>query len=343
MVRLNKAVGFSKSDILQLTSAGLYCPEGDFHMDPWKPVPRAVVTHAHSDHARSGMGRYLCSSSGEGILRQRVGQGAEVKALDFGETIRLGRARLSLHPAGHILGSSQVRIERNGEVAVVTGDYNATHAHGAAEPFESVPCDLLITESTFGLPIYQWPDPREVMADIHRWWRTNQRLGRTSILPCYPLGKTQRILASLDPAIGPIGIAGPARGFLPVYEAAGIRFPETLDLTEATAPELRGRGLVLISFAGQEPALLKRLQPLSFGAASGWMQIRGVRRSRDFDRGFVLSDHSDWNGLLKCIRASGARRVGVTHGQTDVFTRYLREELGLESFVVPTRFEGGGE
>ena len=228
-------------------------------------------------------------------------------------------------------------------MAVVTGDHNATHTHAAAEAFEPVPCDLLITESTFGLPVYQWPEPAEVIADIHRWWRSNQRLGRTSVLPCYPLGKTQRILAALDPAIGPVCLAGPARAFLPAYEAAGVAFPRTCDLTEETVDGLRGKGILLISFAGREPALLKRLQPLSFAAVSGWMQVRGMRRSRDCDRAFVLSDHSDWHGLLRCVRASGASRVGVTHGQTEVISRYLREELGLESFTVPSRLGSVGD
>lgn len=336
-------MGLNKSDILQLTTTGLYCPAGGFHIDPWKQVATAVITHAHSDHARSGMGVYVCSATGEALLRQRVGKGVNLTALPFGQAHGIGDVTVSLHPAGHILGSSQVRIEHKGQVAVVTGDYNSTHSHLAAEPFEPVACDLLITESTFGLPIYKWPDSSEVMRDIHAWWRTNQELGRTSILPCYPLGKTQRILSSLDADIGPIAVVGAACGFLPLYEAAGVSFPPVHELTEATVPLLRGQGLVLISFAGKEPALLKRLEPHSHGAASGWMQIRGVRRSRDFDRGFVLSDHSDWNGLLRCIRASGAKRVGVTHGQTDLFARYLREVEGLDAFPVPTHFESGGD
>jgi putative mRNA 3-end processing factor len=334
---INKAVGFSESDILQLTSAGLYCPAGGFYIDPLKRVPLAVVTHAHSDHARSGMGAYVCSGSGEAILRERVGRKAGMTAIPFGKRVRIGKVLLSLHPAGHILGSAQVRIELEGRVAVVTGDHNATHAHPVAEAFEPVPCDLLITETTFGLPVYQWPDPLEVMEDIHSWWRSNQELGRTSVLPCYPLGKTQRILAALDPSVGPIAVAGPARTFLPVYAAAGVAFPRFVDLNPVNVSRIKGKGLLLISFAGREPPLLKDLQPLSLGAVSGWMQTRKMRRGNDADRGFVLSDHSDWEGLLKCIRASGARRVGVTHGETGVLSRYLREELGLESFAVPSR------
>jgi len=336
-------VGLNERDILQKTSAGLYCPAGGFHVDPWKPVEQAVVTHAHSDHARSGMASYICSESGASLLRQRVGREAAITPLPFAREHRLGSATISLHPAGHILGSAQVRISVENETWVVTGDHNATHEHLAAEPFEPVSCDVLITETTFGLPIYQWPPQESVISDIQRWWKANQAASRTSILPCYPLGKTQRILALLDNSIGPIAVSGPGKAFLPLYEQAGIEFPEVMDLTDESVSELKGRGLVLISFAGQEPRQLKQLQPLSFGAASGWMQIRGVRRSRDFDRGFVLSDHSDWSGLLHCVRASGARRVGVTHGQVDVFARYLREIEGLESFVVPTHFESGGD
>jgi putative mRNA 3-end processing factor len=336
-------VNLNERDILQKTSAGLFCPAGGFYIDPWKPVEKAVVTHAHSDHARSGMGEYFCSESGEALLRQRVGKSVNLTALAFGKPIKIGEAEVSLHPAGHVLGSAQVRVAAKGQVIVVTGDHNATHAHVAAESFEPVACDTLITESTFGLPIYQWPEQETILADIHAWWKTNQSLGRTSILPCYPLGKTQRILAGLNPETGPIAVVGPGRAFLPLYREAGVPLPEVLDLTEETVPVLKGQALVLVSFAGQEPALLKRLQPHSFGAASGWMQIRGVRRSRDFDRGFVLSDHSDWPGLLRCVRESGARRIGVTHGQVEVFARYLREVEGLESFVVPTHFESGGD
>ena len=339
---MSKRMGFKKSDILQLTSEGLYCAAGGFHIDPWRPVERSVITHAHADHARSGMGAYHAAASGEALLRQRVGREAMIEGHAFGEPFELGSARVSFHPAGHILGSGQVRIETDGQVAVVTGDHNATHAHAAAEAFEPVPCDLLITESTFGLPIYQWPEPEEVIADIRRWWAVNRARGLTSILPCYPLGKTQRILAGLGEEAGPIAVVGSARPFLDLYASRGVALPPVLDLTEATLAELKGQGLVLISFAGSEPKLLSRLKPLSWGAASGWMQIRGVRRSRDYDRGFVLSDHSDWGGLLRCVRESGARRIGVTHGQTGLFSRYLCEQ-GCEAFPVATHFEGAGD
>jgi putative mRNA 3-end processing factor len=334
-------MSFIKSDILRLTREGLYCEAGDFHIDPWRPVKRAVITHAHADHARTGMEAYYCASRGVSLLRERVGKKVDLEEHAFGEAFELGSAKISFHPAGHILGSAQVRIETEDQVAVVTGDHNATHAHEAAEPFEPVACDLLVTESTFGLPIYQWADPDEVMEAIRDWWARNRARGITSVLPCYPLGKTQRILGGLAGVEAPIAVVGSARPFLDLYGRLGVDLPSVLDLTTETVPLLKGVGLVLISFSGSEPALLKRLKPLSWGSASGWMQIRGVRRSRDYDRGFVLSDHSDWDGLMRCVRESGARRIGVTHGQTEVFARYLREN-GWDAFPVATHFEAGG-
>jgi putative mRNA 3-end processing factor len=192
------------------------------------------------------------------------------------------------------------------------------------------------------LPIYQWAAEEEILASINAWWQHNRERGFTSVLPCYPLGKTQRILAGLNPENGPIAVVGSARPFLPIYASAGVRLPDAWDLTEDSVDELKGRALVILSASGSEPKLLNRLKPLSWASASGWMQIRGVRRSRDYDRGFVLSDHSDWAGLLRSVKESGAQRVGVTHGQTSIFARYLREQ-GLDAFPVATHFEAGGD
>lgn len=332
----------TESNWLWMGAEGLYCEPGGFYVDPWRPVECAVVTHGHADHTRSGMGKYVCARSGEAIIRDRVGAEAAIEGLEYGEERLMGEVRVSLHPAGHILGSAQVRMEYDGEVVVVTGDHNCSGGHEAAEPFRAVRCDLLITESTFGLPVYQWPAAEEVLADIRSWWRRNRELGRTSVIPCYPLGKSQRLLAALAGEDAPVALHGNGRRFLKAYEEAGVEFPELCSLDAAGLERLKGAGLLLISFAGQPPKLLQQLGRLSFGGVSGWMQVRGARRNRSFDRGFVLSDHSDWEGLLRCVRESGARRVGVTHGQTQSFARYLREELGLESFVVPTRF-GDGE
>jgi putative mRNA 3-end processing factor len=327
-------VGFIKSDIVQMTTSGLYCPAGDFYVDPNRRVQRAVITHAHSDHARRGMGEYVCSQSGENLLRTRVGQKAMIRAIPFGEEIRIGEARVSLHPAGHILGSAQVRIHHNGQTVVVTGDFNTRDKHSAAEPFEIVECDLMITESTFGLPVYRWPNPEVVFANLNTWWASNRDMGKATVLPCYPLGKTQRILAGLNPDIGPISVVGAGREFLPFYEAAGVEFPPVLELSEATVPVLRGGGFLIVSAAAEPSPLLSSMGSIAYGAVSGWLQVRKMRMGRMFDRGFVLSDHADWDGLLHCVQASGAKRVAVTHGQTEVFARYLRDVIGVDAFAL---------
>jgi len=303
-------------------------------------VKRAVITHAHSDHARSGSAAYLCEKSGAAILRRRVGSSA-IETLAYGEKKQLGRVTVSLHPAGHILGSSQVRVERAGEVWVISGDYNNTAHDATCTPFEPVRCDTFITESTFGLPIYRWPDPADVMAEIHAWWAREAARGVTCVLPAYPLGKSQRILAALDPGTGPIGLHGSVKTYAPLYAEAGVALPHWQPLTEESAKELKGKGLIITSAAAQEVGLIKKLGKVSWAFASGWMMTRAARRNRDFDRGFVLSDHADWPGLLAAIKDTGASRIGVTHGSLDTFTRYLKEQ-GYDAFPVSTRFTGEG-
>lgn len=328
-------------DLIEPSPDGPYCPAGNFHIDPWRPVSRAVITHAHSDHARPGSRAYLCEATGAAILRARVGPGAIIETLAYGEPRRLGQATVSLHPAGHILGSSQIRVEVSGEVWVFSGDYNPSSGAFAGPAFEPVPCQVFITESTFGLPIYRWPAPHTVFAEIAEWWRRNQERGFTSVLPAYPLGKSQRLLAHLDPAQGPLALHGSVRTYVPLYAEAGVPMPPTLALAEADLAGLKGRGLVIVSSAAQEVGLLKKLAPLSWAFASGWMMTRAARRNRDFDRGFILSDHADWPGLIAAIRATGASRIGVTHGQTDAFSRWLREQ-GWDAYVFPTRYQGEG-
>jgi putative mRNA 3-end processing factor len=327
--------------VIEATSRGLYCAAGDFFVDPWRPVARAVTTHAHSDHARPGSGAYLCAADGRAILADRVGQGATIETLAYGERRRMGEALVSLHPAGHILGSAQVRVEVRGEVWVVSGDYNNTapDPRPTCAAFEVVTCDTFITESTFGLPIYRWPEPARVYEEIHRWWARNREAGVTSVLPAYPLGKSQRLLAALDPGEGPIAVHGNVARYVPLYAAAGVRMPPLVPLEEADPANFKGRGIVVTTAAAQDSPLLRRLAPLSWAFASGWMMTRAARRQRDFDRGFVLSDHADWDGLVAAIRATGARRVGVTHGATESFSRWLREE-GWEAFTLETRFTG---
>ena len=324
--------------LLHTTPNGLYCPPGDFYVDPWRPVERAVVTHGHGDHARRGCGHYLSAEGGEAILRVRLGADISLQTLPYGEVIRIGDTSVSLHPAGHLLGSSQVRVEHRGEVWVASGDYKTT-ADRTCVPFEPMRCHTFITESTFGLPIYRWRPQEEIFAEINAWWRANQERGWTSVLLCYALGKAQRVLAGVDPGIGPILLHGTIPPLNAAYAAGGIELPRaeyaTLELAKAT----RGRALLLAPPSAIASPWLKKFEPASLAMASGWMAIRGARRRRAMDRGFVLSDHADWPGLQEAIRATGAERVGVTHGYIAPMVRWLTEQ-GLEAFAVETRYEG---
>lgn len=300
-------------------------------------MDRALVTHGHSDHARYGMGAYLTASAGVDLVRERVGKNASIEGIAFGERRRIEGVTVSFHPAGHLLGSGQVRVEHGSEVWVVTGDYK-TQPDISCEAFEPVPCDSLITESTFGLPVYHWPEPAEVFSQINQWWQDNQAAGRTSVLFAYALGKAQRVLCGLDPSIGPIGVHGAVEKLNPHYRAAGRPLPETIPANAATKSILQGRGLIVAPGSAQNTPWIRRFAPYSLAFASGWMAVRGSRRRRALDRGFILSDHVDWQGILETIEASGASRVGVTHGYADALVRWLREERGLQAYEMPTRY-----
>ncbi len=328
----------SASDLLHLTDAGLYCPAGDFHIDPWRPVARAVITHAHADHARPGSDHYLSSREGEPVLRVRMGPEARIQAVPFGEPVRLNGVRVSLHPAGHILGSAQVRVEQNGEVWVVSGDYK-TLPDPTCTPFEPVRCHTFVTESTFGLPIYRWPAPADVLSEVNAWWQANRDAGRASVLFGYALGKAQRLLAGVDPSIGPIYTHGAVERLNDAYRAAGVRLPATQLASALPRGTSAAGALVVAPPSAQGTPWLRRFGAASAAFASGWMRIRGTRRRRAVDRGFVLSDHADWPGLLDAIGATGASRVWVTHGYTAVMVRHLREQ-GLDAYAVATPFEG---
>jgi putative mRNA 3-end processing factor len=324
--------------MLELTDEGLYCAAGRFHVDPWAAVPRAVVTHAHGDHVAWGCGAYLASTDGAALLRLRLGGATEVQAVPYGESLGLDGVRLSLHPAGHILGSAQVRIEHGGEVWVVSGDYK-TDPDPTCRPFESVRCHTFVSESTFGLPIYRWPAQAEVFDEINAWWRGNADAGRASLLYAYSLGKAQRLLAGLDPSIGPILTHGAVERINAVYRAEGVALPATTYAGDASTRSSRDRAIVIAPPSAAGSVWTRRFGSASDGFASGWMRVRGARRRRSLDRGFTLSDHADWPGLLDAIAATRAERVWVTHGFTSVVVRWLREH-GVEARAVSTRFEG---
>lgn len=312
----------ARPPLIQLTPRGFYCAAGDFYIDPRLPVPRAVLTHAHSDHARPGHGRSVVTRIGEGVFRSRLGPRAVLEPVEYGEALSLDGVRVSLHPAGHILGSAQVRVEYRGEVWVASGDYK-TVPDPTCAAFASVPCHHFITEATFGLPVYRWPDQREVFAGVNAWWRANRDAGRTSVVLAYALGKAQRVLAGLDPGIGPIVTHPAVEALVREYRASGVELPPTAALTDTGLAGVPAGSLVLAPPGS-------RLDPgpggVSTAFASGWMAIRRGRRQRSVDRGFVISDHADWDELLGAIDASGAETVWVTHGSGDVLVRWLTEQ-----------------
>jgi putative mRNA 3-end processing factor len=319
-------------DLVVLRPEGLYCPVGGFYIDPWRAVELAVITHAHADHARRGHGRYLAAADAEHVLRARLGD-IRLQKLAFGEPLVVNGVRVSLHPAGHVLGSAQVRLEHAGRVWVASGDYKLG-ADPTCAPFEPLACDTFITESTFGLPVYRWAIDAAVFAQINDWWRNNAEAGVASVLFCYAFGKAQRILSGIDASIGPIVCHGAVESLNAAYRASGVRLPETRRVDQASEKRAFRGALVLAPPSAQATAWLRRFGEYSDAFASGWMQLRGVRRRRGLDRGFVLSDHADWPGLLQAIAATGAQRVIVTHGYVSVLVRWLGEQgLRAESFA----------
>jgi putative mRNA 3-end processing factor len=323
-------------DLVELRPEGLYCPAGDFHIDPWRPVPRAVITHGHGDHARIGMGEYHCSAGSLPILRWRLGE-QRYHVHEHGEPFDIGGARVSLHPAGHVLGSVQVRIEAGGEVWVASGDYKRQPDPTCA-PFEPVRCDVFITEATFGLPVYRWPDTREVVRDIVDWRERCAARGEAAVLFCYALGKAQRLLAELAAVTDrPALLHGAIAAGVQVYRDAGI----AMLATRAVAEEEKGRDfageLILAPPSAAGSPWMRRFRGAQTGFASGWMRLRGNRRRRNYDRGFVVSDHADWPDLMRTVRETGARRVIATHGSTDAIVRALNES-GVAAEAFRTRF-----
>ena len=342
--------------LLQLTPEGLYCPAAEAWIDPWRPVPRALITHAHADHARPGCGEYWAVAASEGILRQRLGASIRLLPVEYGQLHRLGDARVSFHSAGHVLGSAQIRLEAGGESWLVSGDYKRC-ADPSCAPFEPVRADVLITEATFGLPIYRWRRGAEVAAEILAWWQAAPE--RPSLLFAYAFGKAQRLLAELaalgvgEP--GPLGaegreilVHGAVEALMAPYREAGVALPPTLPLSAVPRGESLDGRLVIAPPSAHRSAWMKRFRSPQTAFLSGWMAVRGARRRRGHERGFVLSDHADWPGLLRSVKESGARQVYVTHGNSDGLARYLREVEGISAEPLAGEFlrergEGVGE
>jgi putative mRNA 3-end processing factor len=324
--------------VLIETASGLFCPDGDFHVDPWGPVPRALITHAHGDHARAGSDAYLCTIETAPLLARRFGPDALLQTIRYGERLRLGSTTVSFHPAGHILGSAQIRIEGAGGIWVIAGDYKRA-PDPTCEPFEVIRCDTFITESTFGVPIYRWDPVTTVIAEIVSWWDANRARGLTSIIFCYTIGKAQRLLAELGRVTdGPVLVHGMMVPAIEVYRRQGIAMLPTETLIDRPRGSSLAGELVLAPLSARGTPWMRRLGDISDAFTSGLMRVRGVRRQRAYDRGFVLSDHADWPALLDTISETAASRVIATHGHAESLARFLKDQ-GVDSDVMRTAWE----
>lgn len=324
--------------LLEFTDKGIYCRQADVYLDPWKPVNKALITHGHSDHAREGHGAYLCTPATAAIIRHRFFNPVNIQTISFHEALYINGVKFSFHPAGHVPGSAQIRVEQHDEVWVFSGDYKLQQDN-ISSPFEIIKCHNFITESTFGLPVYKWETQDQVFADINSWWRKNKEQEKASIIAGYTLGKAQRILKNIDQSIGKIFVHGAVDTMNNVIRSLGVDLPETVYADKSIdKKDFRGALIVCPPSAIGSPWLRKFL-PYSLGIASGWMKLRGARRRRGADRGFVLSDHADWDELNHVIKETGASKVFVTHGYAEVFSRWLNEQ-GIESEEIRSEYEG---
>ncbi|TAI47244.1 ligase-associated DNA damage response exonuclease [Flagellimonas allohymeniacidonis] len=325
-----------KTPLLQFTNKGIYCQAADVYLDPWKPVDRAIISHGHADHSRWGHKQYITHHRNVPIVKHRLGE-VNISGKKWGETFSINGVKFSLHPAGHIIGSSQIRVEHKGEIWVFTGDYK-TENDGLATQYETVKCHTFITECTFGLPAFKWVPQEKVFKEINEWWAQNRAEGKTSVLFGYTLGKAQRLLKHLDTSIGAIYTHGAVENMTQVLRAI-VDLPPTTLITGETKKEGLLGNMVIAPPSAHGSTWIRKMVPYVTASASGWMTFRGARRRRAIDKGFVLSDHCDWDDLLDSIKSTGAEKIICTHGYTEIFSRYLRE-LGYDARTEDTQYEG---
>ena len=327
----------NKKGLLVHTALGLYCPKADVYLDPWKPVKKAILSHGHADHARWGSSSYLCTPTAAPVIKYRLGD-INLETLPFGEEKLINGVSFSFHPAGHILGSAQIKVSYKGEIVVFSGDYKTAN-DGFSEAFEPVKCHTFITESTFGLPVYHWQDQKWVFNEMEEWCKNNRNNHHLSILYGYSLGKAQRILQGLPESVGPIFTHSTIEAVLNVMRNQGVSLKNTIPVNEHLTRADLLSGVIIAPPAVQNSNWLKKFEPIRNGVVSGWMSLRGARRRRNADKGFVLSDHADWEGLNEAISLTGAENVFVTHGYTDILSKWLIDK-GLNAQPLETNFEG---
>jgi len=323
--------------LLEQNDKGIYCEIADVYIDPWRPVKKAFVTHAHADHARPGSSRYVCVDSSREIIKHRL-KTQNVDSLAFGETLMVNGVRFSFHPAGHIIGSAQIRVEYKGEVWVVSGDYKTEDDHLSGS-FHPLKCNTFITECTFGLPVFNWKNQDLVFNEMNSWWAENSEAKRISFISAYSLGKAQRVISGLDPSVGKIYCHAAVQNINDLARSQGfdIQNTQVLDI-EMKKKDLEG-AMIIAPPGFMNSKFMDRLKNIKTASASGWMNLRGARRRSSVDKGFVLSDHADWQGLLSAIKDTGADSILVTHGYVNVFSKYLRH-LGYNAQILETEYEG---
>jgi putative mRNA 3-end processing factor len=320
--------------LITFTNKGIYCKQGDFYIDPWRPVNLAVTTHGHADHVKWGNKAYLCHELTKPILQHRLGE-LNIQTLPYRKEININGVKLSLYPAGHVIGSAQVRLEYKGEICVISGDYKVEY-DGVSAAFEPVKCHTFVSESTFGLPIYKWQPQEDIFNQIRNWISSNRDKNQTTVLVAYSLGKAQRLIAGLA-GYGDIYVHSSIANLNDVFSKAGVILPYAIPITAETSKEVLQKGIVIVPPVMAEGKWIKSLTHAATGICSGWMQVRAGRRWRSADAGFALSDHADWPGLLSAIKATEAEKVFVTHGYSAIFSKYLNE-IGIEAEEVKTQY-----
>ena len=324
--------------LIQFTEKGIYCEKAGLYIDPWKPVQRAVITHAHADHARPGMGGYLAHAHSSAILKQRLGEDIKLQTLNYNEPIKVNGVSISLHPSGHIYGAAQICLDYKGERWVISGDYKLED-DGLSQPFEPVACDHFVTESTFGLPVFKWERQEKIISEINHWWRTNQEAGKTSIITVYALGKAQRLLKAIDHNIGKVFVHGAIYNVNQALEKDGAQLPACTRVEPSIHKDDYKGQLIFTTGGSIGTSWMNKFQPYETASVSGWMNIRGIKRRRGSGHGFVMSDHADWPGLLEAVKATGASNIYVTHGYASIFARYLTDQ-GYNAQEIDTQFVG---
>jgi putative mRNA 3-end processing factor len=329
----------SDFNLLELTDSGLYCPKADIFIDPWKPVGKAIITHAHSDHARWGMKKYLAHHQSEAVLKLRLGNDISLQTIEYNEFLVINGVRISFHPAGHIPGSAQVSLAYKGKIIVISGDYKVED-DGLSPAFEPIRCHEFVSECTFGQPIYKWSAQSEIFKEINNWWRMNASQGRNSLIFAYSLGKAQRIINNLDLSLGSVFVHGAIYNTNQALISNGVKVVDVPKVSQEDSKSQFKGSLIIAPPSAMGTGWVKKFSPYRTAICSGWMNVRGARRRRAADAGFVLSDHADWDGLISAIKATEAEKVYLTHGNTAVFGRYLEEVEKINAVELKTLFEG---